>query len=181
MKPRDLCLPLLLGAVAVSGCGGPLSTYRVAAPPGVSTSPEAVHTLSSGATTGTLRVIVVGSEKRPAAQQAAALYLHVQLRLENRNDDVIWSADPHEQRITIGPDVVTPAFSKAGANGPLLSVARGKQGTLDLYYPLPAGDPEQVGVAWQIRRGGEVLAAVTTAFDRMGRPDGNVGNIGMPE
>jgi hypothetical protein len=160
---------LLLAVVQVA-CLRTATEYRpVGVAAGDSITPS--YELPSAAPKGTLRVVTFGGERLPVGPGAPEVYLHLRLVAENDSDASAWVLDPNEQLLTFNGQTLPPSYSRASGAGPVLSLERGERGFLDVYFPLPELDPARVSLAWRLRRGGEVLAELTS-FDRVsGRTD----------
>ena len=154
----------VLGAAA-SGCAYESGYYeRSYYPPPQSAAPPPVSTYSIPATDpkGSVHVLSLGTEQLPVAQGQPSSYLHLRIAPENRSDVAPWVVDPNEQVLMTGGAGVAPAFAEASTGGPVLTLARGAHGYLDVYYPASA--PGRASLAWKLHRGTEV-ASGSTDFD----------------
>jgi hypothetical protein len=145
---------------------GPVTAYRQPA--------SAAYGIPANAPKGNVFIVSLGGEQLPAGS-TSALFLHVRIAAENTSDAVAWRLDPNEQRLRLeGGALVPAAFAEASgatASGiPVLALAAGQRGQLDLYYPLPAqGGPAQTTLEWRVQRGGEPVANATV----LERPGGS--------
>jgi hypothetical protein len=132
------------------------------APPPVSTYP-----MPPTDPKGNVYVMSLGPERLATGQGAQNLFLHVRVAVENNSDDTPWQVDPNDELAGFGNGAaVPPSFAEASTGGPVLNVARGARGHLDLYYPLaPQGEPPRVALSWRVHRGPEAVAQ-TTSFER---------------
>lgn len=105
------------------------------------------------------------------AEGGPAPFLHVRIAAQNDGDTAAWTVDSREQVATIGGDALAPSYAQAQGGGSLLTVAPRARGFLDVYFRLPASaDPPALQISWVVRRGGDVLAADTTPFQRASEP-----------
>ncbi|HEY3351908.1 MAG TPA: hypothetical protein VGQ83_01545 [Polyangia bacterium] len=107
---------------------------------------------------------------------AATRVLRVRLIVTNAGGAVPWIIDTRAIVLSLsGVDRSLAAYAKADAGvPPVVQIAPGQRGTVDLYYPLPAAvrDPEQVPafyVEWQIQTGRGVVGQ-RTPFRRVEPP-----------
>src|SRR5437764_9783602 len=109
---------------------------------------------------GTVYVMSLGPERLAAPAGGPSTFLHVRLAAENTGDDTAWQIDPNDETLSYGTgEVVPPAYAQASTGGPVLNVAHGARGNLDLYYGLPAqGEPPRVSLSWRVRRGSDAVA-----------------------
>jgi len=120
---------------------------------------------------GSVHVISLGVERLPVAAGQPDSYLHLRIAAENKSDDAAWTVDPNEQALAAGGGTMQPAFAEASGGGPVLTLAKGAQGYLDVFYPAPpAGGANRVTLSWKLRRGNEVVPG-STDFDRIATPD----------
>jgi hypothetical protein len=177
MKRMLLGLGLLAGAQA--GCvHAGASVYassddgppEYAAPGAYQQPASASYGVPANAPKGTIYIVSLGGEQLPAGG-ASALFMHVRIAAENASDAVAWRLDPNEQVLRLDEGVKVPA-SFAQASGatekgiPVLALAAGQRGQLDLYYPLPtAGGPQRTTLEWRVQRGSEPVANATV-FER---------------
>src|SRR5205814_698948 len=103
-----------------------------------------------------VHVMSLGVEQLPVAAGQPSSYLHLRIAAENTSDAVTWTVDPNEQTLGAGP----PSFAEASAGGPVLTLAKGARGYLDVYYPATAAGG-RVALAWKVRRGTEVASGST--------------------
>lgn len=164
-------LPLVVAALAAAGgCAfGPQTAY---VPVGVQRSPltpvpVAPYALDGDQDKGTIEVLSLDGERLPVGWSLPELYLRLRLVAHNKGDGSAWRLDPNEQLLSYGGGMVAPAFAKTSAAHPVLSVAKGGRGWLDLYYPLPEShDPPEVTLWWRVRRGAAAFRH-TTHFTRV--------------
>jgi hypothetical protein len=119
---------------------------------------------------GQLHVFSLGGKKLPVGPSGASVYLHLRLAAVNAGDDLPWVLDPNDQHLGLDGRMEPAAFSTTSQGRPVLWLARGASGYLDLYYPLPdIGDPPRVTLAWRLRRGTAAAAQVTEFVRVSGR------------
>jgi hypothetical protein len=156
---------IVLTVLAAAGCAQNMTVYRPAAVvPGKELIPS--YQIPSGSPKGALRVLTLGGERLPVGPGAPDVYLHFRLSAENDADAAPWTLDPNEQFLVFEGGTLPPAYSQTSQASPVLSLARGERGYLDVYYPMPDIDPARVSLSWRLRRGGEVTAELTS-FDRV--------------
>jgi len=116
---------------------------------------------------GQVYVVSVGRVAFQDGQKGPAPYLHMRLAAQNDNDAVVWHLDPNDQVVRFdGGAPISAAYAKASTESPVLSLAAGQRGQLDLYYPLPGtGGLPQIALEWRLARG-EQMVANATSFER---------------
>jgi hypothetical protein len=163
-----------LALLALTGCAalGPRTTYL---PVGVVPDPEAPYPAASYALVGSsekgsVQVMAMGGERLPVGPNAPEVYLHLRLLAENLGDETPWLFNPNDQLLGYDGGMLSPAYSRTSAARPVVTVARGKRGWIDLYYPLPAqADPLKVTLWWRVRRADAILPQRTVFQRRSGR------------
>lgn len=164
----------VLGAVATaSGCAYESSYYESTSYPTneAQTPPVSSYSVPTTDPKGAVHVISLGVERLPVAQGQPDSFLHLRIAAENRNDDAPWRIDPNEQSLAVGGGAASPAFAEASGGGPVLTLAKGAHGYLDVFYPAPAAGPvNRVTLSWKLRRGNEVVPG-STDFDRIATAD----------
>jgi len=128
---------------------------------------SAAYGIPSNAPKGTAYIVSLGGEQLPV-NNGTGFFMHVRIAAENDGDTATWRFDPNEQALRFeGANAPEPAaFAEASTGGPVLTLARGQRGQLDLYYALPAqGGPQRTTLEWHVRRGDEPLA-YATSFER---------------
>jgi hypothetical protein len=170
MRPNAGWLGLLVAATAASGCALD-NAYERGAPAGENTGPPvSSYSVPSNDPRGSVHVISLGAERLPVQQGQPDTYVHLRIAAENRGDDAVWTLDPNDQALTHAGGSVPAAFAEASTGGPVLTLKKGAQGYLDVYYPAPpANGPPRITLAWRLRRGDEVVPG-TTDFDRVASP-----------
>jgi len=162
----------VLGALA-SGCAYESGYYERTYYPQAQTAPApppvSSYSIPPTNPKGAVHVMSLGAEQLPAQQGQPANYLHLRIAPENRSDDVAWTVDPNEQALSVGGASVAPSFAETSAGGPVLTLAKGAHGYMDVYYPAPAPGTRAT-LAWRIHRGTE-LAAGTTDFATGASPE----------
>lgn len=116
---------------------------------------------------GTAYVMSLGGEKLPVPN-GAPLYLHLRLAVANDKDDGPWVIDARDQTVVMaqGQAPMAASFAEGSGGSPLVTVAPGAKGTLDLYYALPQGvDPTRVSFNWRVNRPSAPYAQ-ETVFER---------------
>ena len=152
LEPRTAYLPI----GAVQGTGTPI--------------PAAPYAPVGFFDTGNVQVMALDGERLPVGPDLPQLYLHLRLLAENRGDDTAWLFNPNDQVLGYDGGLLSPSYSQTSAARPVLALARGEQGWIDLYYPLPAdADPLKVTLWWHLRRAGAVVAARTDFVRLAGR------------
>jgi hypothetical protein len=160
--------------VVATGCMHTAAVYMPAASgPGAA---PAVFPVPQQDPKGSIEVVSLGGEHLAVGSDGPDMYLHLRIIAHNQGDAAVWTVDPMEQVATYeGLGRVGAAFVEASPahTPPVLSLATGQSGALEVYYPLPDhGDPPRVSIAWQVRRGTDVVTS-TAVFDRVsGRSDG---------
>jgi hypothetical protein len=181
---KRMLLGLGLLAAAQAGCvHGGASVYASSdyygppadGPAGAYQQPaSAAYGVPANAPKGTVYIVSLGGEQLPAGN-VSALFMHVRIAAENTSDTVAWRLDPNEQVLRLEGGAQVPASfaeaSGATASGiPVLALAAGQRGQLDLYYPLPAqGGPQRTTLEWRVQRGSEPVANATV----LERPQGS--------
>ncbi len=161
MGKSRIVLFFVLGSMGVA-CAHRPTTYQPSA-----AAPPAVFNVPQQDPKGTIQVMSLGGER--LATGDGAMFLHIRLLVQNRSDDQRWSVTPMDQvAVYDGLGRAAVAFAETNPKGssPVLNLAAGQQGQLELYYPLPEDhDPPRVSVQWRVQRGS---VAVTSAavFDR---------------
>lgn len=154
------CLPcLLLLAAALGGCAYSETVERGS--PGTSYRPTAVsYAIPPTAPRGYVYVSSLGPEPLLVGSNQTAPYLRVHLAAQNDSDDAVWRFDPNEQLVRYQTgQPVRPSYAETSAGGPVLTLARGQRGHLDVYYQLPAGaSAASTSLEWRVHRGAEVVA-----------------------
>jgi hypothetical protein len=155
---------VLVLAMTLTGCGAftPISYVPVVPAPTADgydlASPYPIGSPASG----TVEVVAFEGKRLPVGWQRPALYLHLRLAGQNRGDAVTWRFNPNDQFLFYEDTMVRPAFARTSAGTPVLALARGEQGWIDLYYPLPDdGDPAAATLWWRVHRGPELVGQRT--------------------
>lgn len=170
--PAHLLLALLLGSAGCAGLFASEQTPTFTPPPAETTGPPlSAYTIAGtdpkGTTRGQVYVISFGTEPLATPPGQPNLYLHVRLAAAN-TDTVAWTIDPNDQLLMGDGHAVPPSFAEASGGGPLVTLAGGAQGYLDVYYPLGA-PTAHLSLAWRIRRDDERLGG-TTVLDLVSTP-----------
>jgi len=163
---------LLAAVVPASACAHDLTAGPGAAPEAVG-PPVSSYSIAieDGRIAGDVHVISFGVERLPTGPSAPQLYLHLRLAAVNATDTARWSFDPNEQRLLASGHAAPPSFAETSDGDPVLALARGRRGYMDVYYPVPPAERGAVvTLAWRLQRGSKT-AAMTTSFARTGGPD----------
>jgi uncharacterized membrane protein YgcG len=157
--------PLAL-AVASAGCAHEARQARPAGPmqgqPQEGTTAAASYAIPADNPQGAVNVFSFGARALPAPDGQTSPFLHVRVAAENRQDETAWTVDPNQQTLVIQGVAVAPTYAQAAPTSPVLTLARGQQGTMDLFYALPAtGEPEEVVFSWRLQRANQALAHST--------------------
>ncbi len=168
-RRRTVWLALMTACTSVAACAHESSVRGFARPPETTGPPISSYSvaLAGSVPAGDVHVISFGEVRLAADPGQPQAYLHLRLAAENNIDDVRWTLDPNDQELISSGQAVLPSFAQASGKRPVLSLARGTRGTLDVYYPLPAaGDGARVTLAWRLRRGSKIVRTATV-FDRV--------------
>jgi len=160
----------VLGAVA-SGCAYESGYYERTYYPQTAETAPPVSQYSIPATNprGSVTVLSLGPEQLPVAAGQPTSYLHLRIAPENKTDDVAWTVNPNEQLLAVPGGSVNPSFAESSTGTPVLTLAKGSHGYMDLYYLAPSAG-NRVSLSWKVHRGTEV-AGGSTDFDRIVTPD----------
>ena len=173
MKRNGVWLGVLVAVATAAGCAYDRTYERGGGyPAGENATGPPVSSYSIPATDprGSVHVISLGAEKLPVAAGQPDSYVHLRIAAENRGDDTVWMVDPNEQVLTHPGGSVPASFAEASTGGPVLTLKKGQQGYLDVYYPAPPAEgPNRITLAWRLRRGSEAVPG-TTDFDRVASP-----------
>jgi hypothetical protein len=175
---KAIWLGVLAAVATASGCAYesayydsttsyPATNQQQAAPPVSS------YSIPSTDPKGSVHVISLGAEQLPVPAGQPDSYVHLRIAAENRTDEAPWTVDPNDQVLSAGGAPVAASFAEASSGGPVpvLTLAKGAHGYLDLFYPAPpAGAATRVTLSWKIHRGNEVVPG-STDFDRVASPD----------
>ena len=155
MKPFVGAVALALAAV---GCATettisrPVSEPQSGAPQAPIAAPYPIPAVDAK---GTVYVMSFGGEPMPTPSGTQGFYLHLRIAAENRSDAVAWTIEARDQAVSLGATPVQASYAQSSTGGPVLTVAQGQHGTLDVFYPLPPqGSPGQanLGLAGSPRR-----------------------------
>jgi hypothetical protein len=175
MKTKAGWLFALLVSASASGCAYRAGYEAQSGPSGEETGPPVssypIPTNDPSGPKGSVNVISLGTERLPVAAGQPDMYLHVRLAAENTSDGVTWTLDPNDQTLASGGNALAPSFAEASTGGPVLTLAAGSRGYLDVFYPVPASSaPTRLSLGWHLQRGNEPVAG-TTDLDRVQGPD----------
>src|SRR6185295_4216995 len=137
------------------------------------TPPVSSYSIPQTDPKGSVHVISLGTERLPVAAGQPDSFLHLRIAAENRADDAPWTVDPNDQTLASGGGSLPASFAEASGGGPVLTLAKGAHGYLDVFYPAPPPAPgaaTRVSLSWKIHRGNEVVPG-STDFDRIATPD----------
>ena len=154
-------------ASGLSGCATESTTVRtMSEPQQADQTPAATYPVPKTDPKGTAYVMSLGRESLAAPAGAApagtqAVYLHLRLAVENTSDAAAWTLDAHDQTVNLGAGPAQPTYAQGSTGNSVVSVAPGQHGYLDLYYALPAGNPAQAILSWQVRRASDVVSDST--------------------
>jgi hypothetical protein len=157
---------LFFGAVALafSSCAtettayGPMSEPQ----PAANQTPAASYPIPAVDPKGTAYVMSLGAEPMPTPSGTRGFFLHLRIAAENRSDAVAWIIDTRDQTVTLGGAPVQATYAEASAGGPVLTLAQGQHGTLDVFYLLPPeGGPNLATLSWKVHRGSDPVAGDT--------------------
>lgn len=160
-------MKVLIGAIALAAVAcvtettvsQPLSDPQSAA---LQTPAAAPYPIPAADPKGMVYVMSFGGEPMPTPSGTRGFYLHLRIAAENRSDAVAWTIKAHDQAVSLGASPVQATYAQSSSGGPVLTVAQGQHGTLDVFYPLPPqGSPGQTILAWQVHRGSEPVTGVT--------------------
>lgn len=137
---------LILATIAAAGCAGREYLYRpstasVAYSAGY---PSAVYPLPPERPEGEVRVLSFGvTHLEPGDKAPSVPALHTRLLIANNGDAQGWTLDTREVFLEIaGAGASSAIYANSDRGGmPLVTVARGEQRTVDLYFPLPPMAP----------------------------------------
>lgn len=157
-----------------SGCVTPVYTYRPTEDAGVTVSglPAARYPLPPEQPAGTVRVASPGVEEIPT-EDGGVPALRARLVVINESEDAPWTLDVREIHAELGPSGAQhPAFVNAAAEDlPILSVSRGGERTVDVFFWLPEDAPDEeslpsFALRWKVHtRAGQHEAR--TRFERV--------------
>jgi hypothetical protein len=167
MKRMLLTLGL---AAAQAGCvhaGASVYASGEGGPQGYEQPASASYGVPAAAPKGTVYIVSLGGEQLPV-NNGTGVFMHVRIAGQNDSDTATWRFDPNEQALRL-EGAATPeaaSFAEASTGGPVLTLAPGQRGQLDLYYSMPAqSGPQRTTLEWHVRRGDESLA-FATSFER---------------
>jgi hypothetical protein len=168
MKSKAIWLGLSMLAATTAGCAFETYEHEPAYPAQEAGPPVAIYPVPPGAPRGSVNVMSLGIERLPVPAGQPDSFLHVRIAAENTGDDVPWLLDPNDQVLTAPGQSAAPSFAEGSAGGPVVRLAKGARGYLDVFYPAPPVN--QVTLAWKLHRGNEVVPG-STALDRVTAPD----------
>jgi hypothetical protein len=168
---RTAIAAALLAAALLGGCTAATRYVPVgAARTDEEVFPATPYALRGDPNTGTIHVVSMDGVRLPVGRGRPLLYLHVRLVGENRADPGTWRLNPNQQMLSYAGGLVSPAFSKSSGDHPVLTLAMGTRGTLDLYYPLPDHhDPHEVTLWWRVQRESDTFTHTTSFLRTSGR------------
>jgi hypothetical protein len=126
---------------------------------------------------GEVRVATFGlQDLRPSTGGFLMPALHVRLLVSNNGDATPWSVDTRQVLMDIAGEGSSPAVyvnSDLG-NLPVVTVGKGEQRTIDLFFPLPGGMQREEAIPrfdikWQVVTGARPVA-MRTPFERLDGP-----------
>ncbi len=125
---------------------------------------------------GKASITSMGRERLTGPGGQPETFLHIRLTAENATDPVPWTLDPSDMKVSFdGSSEEYSGCATGVATGSSLTVARGKHGVLDLYFPMGTEDrPIHAYFLWQIHRGGETVTASTRLVMQDGPVPGDV-------
>lgn len=140
MRASSLGLLLLLAGCAATTSAAYLYAPAVHANARVGSYPAAYYSIPLDSPTGDVRVVSFGlTTVQPQRGGPVTNVAQVRLIITNNVDDIPWTVDTRDAILAIaGEGDSRAAFVNTDAGAPpIVQVGRGKQRTLDLYYPLP--------------------------------------------
>ena len=162
----------LLGCVAIAWAfAGCVQTHEAFLPVGPSViavdgTPATRYELAGGN-------VVVAS--LPVRQEQTRQLIGVRMRVSNEYSEVPWIVDVREQTATLGPNPELPGadpkpdivLSREGST--IVTVPRGKEETIDFYFPSPPPSPRtqpvrQIAFSWTVQAGRDTVARQTNLY-----------------
>ncbi|HZS36118.1 MAG TPA: hypothetical protein VFF06_04800 [Polyangia bacterium] len=180
MTPTTSRLRGPLAALAIAATAAGCSSGYIYKPATNATSqlrgrPAADYPIPPSAPVGDVRLASFGISKitpkqAPVAEPLKAM--HVRLEIAN-NSDQPWQLDTRDQRAELRSGVqLAPAFARSdGGELPLVRVDPNARRTVDLFFPLPAGEQKasklpEFDVIWRLQAGPQAIAQ-RTPFERL--------------
>lgn len=165
-----LCIPLLL-----AGCAERAYVYRPAeqATASIRGTTAARYAIPPESPAGDVRVAsfgVMDIEQQDEGGEIAAL--HVRLVVSNDSGARPWLVDTRHVRAELrgAGDAGVPLVSTEADGLPIVEIPPGRQRTIDLFYPLPAGmeddDVPAFDLVWRVQTDTR-LVAERTPFERI--------------
>lgn len=166
-------LAAVLGGLFLSGCAETAYLYRPAGAADATEAgvPAASYDIPPGESAGNVRVASLGVTEL-AIDDARVPVVRARMTLANTSDEAGWTVNTRDVQADFGGGAQGPAFANAegGESLPVLTIARGQQRTLDLFYRLPdsMSDADSLPVFtlhWKVKTG-TVEVAGNTTFER---------------
>jgi hypothetical protein len=169
---RALALAAALGGLLLTGCAESAYLYRPAgqAAATVGGVPAASYDIPPGQAAGTVRVASLGVTEL-AIDDASVPVVRARMTVTNSSDDAGWELDTSDVQADFGAGKQRPAFANAaGSELPLITIPRGQERTVDLFYRLPEATPDADSLPafeldWKVKTG-TVEVAGSTSFER---------------